>query len=89
MNDAITLDKKHLYALRRSIIYINVCKKCLFKGIRYIYLLTHFFQEFLMEQATIRWKTTIPCKISSQFANRIQNYGIMKLLLLTKDRALL
>ena len=40
MDDAITLDKKHLYALRRSIIYINVCKKSLFKGTRNIYLLT-------------------------------------------------
>ena len=83
MDDAITLDQKHLYALRTSIIYINVCKKSLFKSIhRSINLLTfvpdplfaqisvfvfcllyetaaktgvlRFFQEFLMEQATIR-----------------------------------
>ena len=39
MDDAIRLDQKYLYALRRSILYINVCKKSLFKGIRSIYLL--------------------------------------------------
>ena len=40
MDNAITLDQKTLYALRRSIIYINVCKQSLFKSIHNIYLLT-------------------------------------------------
>ena len=52
MDDAITLDQKHLYVLRRSIIYINVCKKSLFKGIRNIYLLT-FVLDPLFTQISV------------------------------------
>ena len=52
MDDAITLNKKHLYALRRSIIYINVCKKTLFKGNRNIYLLT-FVLDPLFTQISV------------------------------------
>ena len=40
MDNAIKLDQKTLYALGRSIIYINVCKKNLFKSIHNIYLYT-------------------------------------------------
>ena len=40
MDNAITLDQNTLNVLRRSIIYINVCKKSLFKCIHNIYLLT-------------------------------------------------
>ena len=46
MDDAITLDQKHLYALRRSIICINVCKKSLFKSIFNIHLLTFVLDLF-------------------------------------------
>ena len=44
----MTLDQKHLYALRRSIIYINV----FFKGIRNIYLLT-FVLDPLFTQISV------------------------------------
>ena len=40
MDNTIRLDQETLYALRRSIIYINVYKKSLFKSIHNIYLLT-------------------------------------------------
>ena len=52
MDDAITLEQKHLYALRRSIIYINVCKKSLFKSIRNIYLLT-FVLDLLFTKISV------------------------------------
>ena len=96
MDDVITIEQKHLYARRRSIMDINLCKKSLFKGIRNIYLFAfvldplftqisvvvfcllyetaaktgvlRFFQEFMMEQATIRFKTNP----ASQFDKRIQ-----------------
>ena len=51
MDDAITLDQKHLYALRRSIMYINVCKKCLFKSIRNIFLLAFVLDPKLLNMA--------------------------------------
>ena len=40
MDNAIKLDQKTLYALGRSIIYINICKKKLFKSVHNIYLET-------------------------------------------------
>ena len=38
MDNAIKLDQKTLYELGRSIIYINVCKKKLFKSNHNIYI---------------------------------------------------
>ena len=52
MDDAITLDQKKLYALGRPIIYINVCKKSLFKSICNIYLLT-FVLDPLFTQISV------------------------------------
>ena len=52
MDDAIALDQKILYALRRSIIYINVCKKSLLKSICNIYLLT-FVLDPLFTQISV------------------------------------
>ena len=52
MDDAITLGQKHLYALRRSIMFINVCKKSLFRGIRNIYLLA-FVLDPLFTQISV------------------------------------
>ena len=52
MDDAITLDQKHLYALRGSIMYINVCKKSFLKGIRNIYLLA-FVLDPLFTQISV------------------------------------
>ena len=46
------LDQKTLYALRRYMIYINVCKKSLFKSIRKIYLLT-FVLDPLFTQISV------------------------------------
>ena len=82
MDDAITLDKKILYALRRSIIYINVCKKSFFKGIRKIYLLTFVLDPLYTQISVVffclLYETAAKTgflRFFSRISNRIQNYA--------------
>ena len=76
MDDAITLDQKHLYAVRRSIIYINVCKKSLFKGICNIYLLKFvldpLFTQILVVVFCLIYETTVETGVLRCFS-RIYN----------------
>ena len=53
MDDAITIDQKHLLALRRSIMYINVCKKSLFKGIHNINLLAFVIDSIFTQISVV------------------------------------